>query len=289
MKPLPEAPSVTVVVRSHNDRKLLEELFAMLSRQTIRPLEILCFDNMSADGSRDFLQSCERTVVLDVPQYCAGEVLNRAFERARGDVVAFLNSDATPIDEHCLEELIAPILENKADLVYGCQLPRPEAFPMVRKDYQRAFGDGKIAAGWKHLFFSMVVSAARKEVWEQCPFDSRFRYSEDVEWAQRAVRSGFRLAYAAEAKVLHSHNYTEEGLAKRFRMEGYYDGMLFHDKVSLPRTIAQTIKELIRDTIYLLRHKESSAFFSTVRRRLIQKRSYYQGRRSWEKETEALR
>ena len=81
----------------------------------------------------------------------------------------------------------------------------PDAFAVVRKDYERAFGDGSVSRKW-HKFFSLVSSAFRKEELLQNPFDETFQYSEDSQWVNRREVT---IVYVPEAVVEHSHNYNQ--------------------------------------------------------------------------------
>ena len=62
-----------------------------------------------------------------------------------GDVVVFNNSDAVPCDQHWLEALVRPLLSGRAVFAFANQLPRPDATMLVRKDSERAFGDGTVS------------------------------------------------------------------------------------------------------------------------------------------------
>ena len=66
-----------------------------------------------------------------------------------------------PLDERWLESLVAPLKAGAADATFANQLPRADATALVRRDYLRAFGDGRAAATWPR-FFSLASAAARR-------------------------------------------------------------------------------------------------------------------------------
>ena len=78
-----------------------------------------------------------------------------------------------------------------------------------------------------------------------------FGSPEDVEWAHRRP---MRIAYAQDAVVEHSHNYSLAELKRRFYGEGYADGAIFGDAPSLLRELAAGVKEILRDVVFLLKH-----------------------------------
>jgi len=169
---------------------------------------------------------------------------------SNGDLIVFNNADAVPLNRHWLRELIAPLVEDSADAVYGNQQPRPDASYLVRKDNLRAFGDGREAKKWR-FFFSLATSAARRRDLAEYPFDENIRYSEDVEWAHRRP---IRIAYAPDAQVEHSHNYTIAELKRRFYGEGRADAEIFGDRPNLPREMISAALETLRDGRFLLSH-----------------------------------
>ena len=61
-----------------------------------------------------------------------------------------------------LKNLVLPLKDSSVDCVFGNQIARRDAFAVVRKDYERAFGNGSIACKW-NKFFSLVSSGFRKE------------------------------------------------------------------------------------------------------------------------------
>lgn len=269
--------AITVVVRSHNDEAYIGATLDMLTRQTEKNLEILCVDDGSTDRTVAIIDSfaAVRRVAAPSP-YVPGRVLNFAVREAAGDTIVFNNSDAVPQHEDYIERLIAPLAFPDTGAVYGNQLCRPDADPLVRKDYERAFGDGRIAATWRH-FFSMASSAARREVLIANPFDETLQYSEDIEWSYRLKKRGFQIVYAPDARVEHSHNYTMEQLWKRFYNEGRADAAIFGDAPSFPRFAAQLARECGRDLAYLCRRGEFAAAAGCLPRRFIQKYAAYRG------------
>ena len=63
--------------------------------------------------------------------------------------------------------------------------------------------------GIKTYFCSDVCAAYRKTVYDSLGgFEEKTIFNEDMIMAARMIHSGARVAYAAEAKVIHSHNYS---------------------------------------------------------------------------------
>ena len=272
-------PEITVVVRSHNDRDLIRDTLSMLCGQTVADrMEILLFDDNSTDGTLEAAASFPSVTIMpwDGLPYNPPRVLNRAVGAARGKYIVFNNSDAVPCSSDAVERIVARLRDPGVGVVYGNQLPREDALPLVRKDYERAFGDGTVAAKWGFMF-SLVFSAVRTDVARQIRFDPAFQYSEDIDWALRIRGSGLKIVYEKDAAVVHSHNYTPEILRKRFYNEGIANGMLYGGKPSFCRAFLGFAAESARDLLYLCRHRKLGYCLKGIRYRWTQRMSCYDG------------
>lgn len=247
-------PTLSVVIRSHNDRLFLDRTLTGLRRQTQPDFEVIFCDDRSTDGTAAVIADWPEALRLPPQEggYVPGKVLNRAVRAARGDIVVFNNADAVITHDQWLENLTRPFADPAVAAAFARQDPRPDAWPMVRRDHARAFGDGRAAAGWRH-FFSLASAAARRHLLLEHPFDERLQYSEDIEWSWRMRRLGWKLAYVPEASVEHSHNYPPAALWKRFYNEGLADAAIFADPPSLPHAILQWLAETARDSAFCLR------------------------------------
>ena len=276
--------SVSILVRSRNDEAFAEStLRAIFAQECELPFEVLCCDDGSTDRTPEIIASFPKVRVLPRPEgeYLPGRRLNYMVSAASGDIVVFNNADATPCTSRWLEELIRPLISGEADAVYGNQLPRPDAEYLVRKDYERAFGDGSAAAGWR-FFFSLATSAVRREELLAHPFCETIRYSEDVEWARRRP---IRIVYAARAMVEHSHNYTVSELKKRFFGEGTADAFIFGDRPNLLREMLSAGMETLRDIGFLLARPAGLAELPRAPlRRFTQKFYHWKGVRAYVRE-----
>jgi len=267
----------SILVRARNDGAYIgRTLRAIMEQECPVPFEVICCDDASTDGTDEIIRSFPGVVCLPRPEgeYRPGQRLNYMVSHCRGDIVVFNNADAVPLDRFWLRELIAPLTAGTADAVYGNQLPRPDAAYLVRKDNLRAFGDGREAAKWR-FFFSLATSAVRRKDLVEHPFDERIRYSEDVEWAHRRP---IRIAYAPEARVEHSHNYTVAELKTRFFGEGAADAVIFGDRPNLPREMVSAVLETLRDVRFLLAHPAGLAELpGAPLRRFVQRFYHWKG------------
>lgn len=276
----------SILVRAHNDAEFIgRTLEGIFSQKVPFAFEVLVCDDASTDATRKIAEGFPvRFVTRPEGVYRPGRTLNAMVRAARGDVVVFNNADAIPRDSQWLGELVKPILAapDGAVATFANQLPRPDAWAVVRRDSARAFGDGRVQATWR-FFFSLASSATRRDLLLADPFDEEITFSEDVEWTWRLSHRAdnpLRIVYCPEARVEHSHNYTLRALSRRFAGEGEADARIFGDRPSLLREIVGAGRESLRDILYLLPHPGNwgEMPLSPVRR-LTQRISHWRGTR----------
>ena len=280
-------PLVSVLVRAHNDEAFIERTLRGIFAQKVDfPFEVIVCDDASTDRTREIAARFPvRFFERPEGAYTPGRTLNALVRAARGDLVVFNNSDAIPLDGHWLAALVRPLGGVEAPLpvfTFANQLPRPTAQALVRKDSERAFGDGKVQATWR-FFFSLASSATWRRLVADTPFDETIQYSEDVEWAWRNSRRAenpVKIVYCPDARVEHSHNYTWRELVRRFRGEGAADRIIFGDRPSFLREMSGAVKEVLRDWRYLAtRPRDWCEFPAAPFRRFIQRVAHWQGMR----------
>ena len=270
---------ISVLMRSHNDIFYIRQTVeALLAQDVNEPVEIISCDDHSTDGTAEYLASVPQLRRIAPPEgkYVPGKTLNYMTGQANGEYIVFNNGDAIPQNKSYLRHLTDPLKDQEVNCVFANQLARSDAFAVVRKDYERAFGDGKISAKW-HKFFSLVSSGFRKEELIAHPFDESFQYSEDSQWVNRRE---VKIVYVPEAVVEHSHNYTLPEVKKRFFNEGIADRQMGKPGPGLLRTWKTIAAETLRDWLYIAKCGAWKELFYAPVYRYVQKMSYHRGTRA---------
>ena len=267
---------ISVLMRSHNDIAYIRQTVEMLLQQEVDDVvEIISCDDRSTDGTAEYLATVPQLRRIDPPsgKYVPGKTLNYMVSCAQGEYIIFNNGDAIPQHKEYLQNLVAPLKNAEVDCVFSNQIARQDAYTVVRKDYERAFGDGSISRNWGR-FFSLVSSGFRKETLVKIPFNEQIQYSEDSEWVNRNCAN---IVYVSSAVVEHSHNYTLPEVKKRFFNEGIADRQMGKTPITLLRALRNVAAETLRDYIYIIRNRKFRKFFYPVVYRWVQKMSYYRG------------
>jgi glycosyltransferase involved in cell wall biosynthesis len=112
---------ISVVIPVYNEATTVKELIARVQSVPIDK-EIIIVDDGSSDGTRDVLrgmQGQERlTILFHEKNQGKGAALRTAFQQVKGDIVIIQDADLE-YDPQEYGKLIRPILDGKADAVYG--------------------------------------------------------------------------------------------------------------------------------------------------------------------------
>lgn len=122
--------NLTVVIPVFNEKETIRELYEAVRTINLEK-EIILVDDFSTDGTRDILLSLtdETTRVFYHDRNLGkGAALRTGFEHATGDIVIIQDADLE-YDPQQYPKLIQPILDGKADVVYGSRF--------VTGDYRR--------------------------------------------------------------------------------------------------------------------------------------------------------
>lgn len=211
--------TVSLIIPTLNAEGEIGALIEALLEQSRVPNEILVVDSSSDDGTVGIASSYREVAVevIDRRDFDHGLTRDRALRRSSGDIVCFMTQDAVPANDAFVENLIAPILSDPSVAISsGRQLPKADArrFEQLVRAFNYAdesnvrSRDDVPRLGVKAYFATDVCAAYRRSAYLGLGGFGRTDMSEDMLMAAKALNAGWKVAYAADAEVYHSHNLT---------------------------------------------------------------------------------
>jgi rhamnosyltransferase len=240
-------------------RRVLEKA---LTQQAPWPFEIIVVDSGSTDGTAEYAQSKPGVRVIPIPPetFGHGRSRNLAIGHARGEFVALLTHDALPMHDLWLANIVTAVEQHPSIAgAFGRHVAYEHSSPFTKRDLENHFA-GFLAhprivnrytdpekydrdLGWQQFlhFYSDNNSCLRRAVWERVPYPD-VEFAEDQIWAQLVIKAGWSKAYAHDAVVYHSHEYTVIDSLRRAYDESAAFRRLFGYRLGgSPRNMAKSI------------------------------------------------
>ena len=213
---------IDVIIPLYKPGKGLFSLLDRLERQTIPVGRILLLNTERAyfdalDGIRDLLEKYKNVEVyhLTKREFDHGHTRRLGVSRSKAEIFVMMTQDALPKDSRMLEHLTANLKGNVA-VSYGRQLAGSTS--SVLEQFSRQFNypressiksaADKERLGIKTYFCSNVCAAYRRDIYDKLGgFVEKAIFNEDMVYAAAVINAGYSIAYEAEARVLHAHNY----------------------------------------------------------------------------------
>lgn len=205
-----------------------------LHRQTMADCELLAVDSASDDGTVEcFLSAGFRIHRISRTEFNHGATRQLAVALVpEADIIIFMTQDAVLADPLALQHLISAFDDPLVGAAYGRQLPCRDATPIAAHarifnypPFSRVVSRQDIPGlGMKAAFLSNSFAAYRRRALQEVGgFPSDVILGEDTFVSARMLQEGWKIAYCAEARVYHSHNYS---MLQEFRR--YFDTGVFH-------------------------------------------------------------
>jgi glycosyltransferase involved in cell wall biosynthesis len=181
-------PLVSVITPSFNQARFLEETIKSVLAQGYPRIEYIIVDGGSTDGSLEIIKGYAKHLAWWVSEPDRGQTdaINKGFNRANGEILAWLNSDDT-YEEGAVSQAVA-FLSNNSDvgMVYGDANLIDEQgeiigrFPAKQTDLRR------LMRGYVHI--PQQASFFRSNLWHKVgPLDPTFFFAMDYDlWVRLA-------------------------------------------------------------------------------------------------------
>lgn len=142
---------VSVIIPVYNTASFVEECIFSVQRQTLQDLEMILVDDGSTDNSKEVILRCMRNDNRIQYHYQdnsgAGTARNLGIQKARGEFIAFLDSDDLFYDTDALERMVAACETNQA---------------VICASYRNEFKKGQILAADLFKFLGNIPPEGRR-------------------------------------------------------------------------------------------------------------------------------
>lgn len=213
--------TVDIIIPTYHSDEKLERLLTMLYRQTVLPNRVILLHTVEAEEREQKVPGIEGANITVIPiqkkDFDHGGTRKYGAGLSGADILMFMTQDAVPVDEYLIEKLLEPYSDPWVSATYARQLA-DESVGLVER-YTRHFnypkqsriksGEDLAELGIKTFFCSNVCATYRRSVYEKLGgFVDHTIFNEDMIMAASMIRDDYRIAYVAEAKVLHCHKYS---------------------------------------------------------------------------------
>lgn len=222
--------TVDVIIPTYKPDKRFLELMNCLDRQSYPIQRIIIVNteekyyNQLTYGT-NFLEKHRGISIYHISkkEFDHGRTRNNGVKRSHADYFICMTQDALPQNEYMVENLVKALEQPDVAVAYGRQLPEKDCDSA--EAYARNFNYPDQSSvkgladlprlGIKTYFCSNVCAIYRRDIFDDLKgFIHHTIFNEDMLYAAKAVKAGYLIAYAADAKVVHSHNY---GCREQFR------------------------------------------------------------------------
>ena len=209
----------SIVIRAYNEEKHIGRLLEGIKQQTLAEAEIILVDSGSTDSTASIAESFgARIVRIPSEEFTFGRSLNVGLQAATCEFVVIASAHVHPVYPDWLESLLRPFEDSQVGLTYGKQ----------RGPGTARFSEQQIFHQWypetsrnpqETSFCNNANAAIRRSLWKTHPYDETLTGLEDLAWGKWVQEQGYRIAYVAEAEVIHVHEEIALGVYNRYRRE----------------------------------------------------------------------
>ena len=223
--------TVDVIIPTYKPDKKLIQLIDRLSKQTVPVQKIILVNTEEKHLNRliygsDFNERYKNICIYNhsKKEFDHGNTRNRGVNLSESDVFVMMTQDAVPKDDTLIENLLKALEQEMVSVAYARQLPEENCREIEK--FTRSFNYPEVSRikskadlpelGIKTYFCSNVCAAYKKaDFLELGGFVKHTIFNEDMLFAYKVIQAGKKIAYAADALVVHSHNYKAKEQLKR--------------------------------------------------------------------------
>ena len=240
---------ISIIIRTLNEEKYLEELLSNIFNQKLSnfKIEVVLIDSGSNDNTIKIAESYDvRITNINKRDFSFGRSLNQGCIFSKGEILVFISGHCVPVNNFWLSELIKPLIEEKADYVYGRQQGRDTTKFSENQLFNQLFPPNKKTFNGE--FCNNANAAITRQSWSKFKFDEDLTGLEDLDMGLKITKNGGIVFYTPEASVFHIHDENWSQIFKRYERESIALKKIYPNfSFSITNLISSTIKYIFKD------------------------------------------
>lgn len=257
-------PKISIITPSYNQARFIEKTIRSVLLQGYPNLEYIIVDGGSTDGSIDIIKKYEKWLAYwaSEPDRGQSDAINKGFQRATGEIYAWLNSDDYLLKDALENVALAYSASPRAGGWFGtCLQVDTDGNTLFTASPNRLDADG--LADWNE---NMVIQPAcffSQKAWQKCgPLDEDLHYTMDFDlWLKIAKGSPIEKVNDVLAAA-HIH---KDAKMQRATGQMYAEVYLIQIRHGYPRFAVRDISRWINDYLELARKVNRISRFPFVR------------------------
>ncbi len=254
---------ISVIIRCYNEDKHIGRLLTGILHQTEKDCEIIVVDSGSTDATLAIASRYPVKIIsIKKEDFSFGYSLNVGCEAAIGEFLVFVSAHAYPVHYFWLESLLVPFADDRVGLVYGKQRGNGITKYSEQQVFTKWFPDHS-CGNQGDPFCNNASAAVRRDIWARFRYDESLTGLEDLAFAKQLLSAGYRVAYQAEAEIIHVHDESWKALLNRYRREAIaLKHILPEERFGLFDFFHMSIKNVFCDSLQALKE---GVFWCNVR------------------------
>lgn len=218
---------ISIICPLYNAENYIEDLYFSIKKQKDVCIEEIKFIlTESSDNTEDKLKNLQCNYKkISKQEFSHSLVRERAAFEAKGEILVFITQDIKIVDEYWLYHLTKDIITGKCEAAFSRQIGYKEHkverytreinYPAEKRIVSK---DDIDRLGLMTFFFSDASSSISKEIFVKLKgYDNKnLPTNEDMYFAYKLIMNGYRIEYAADSKIIHSHDLSFKETLKRY-------------------------------------------------------------------------
>ena len=252
---------ISIICPLYNAENYIEDLYFSIKKQKDVCIEEIKFIlTESSDNTEDKLKNLQCNYKkISKQEFSHSLVRERAAFEAKGEILVFITQDIKIVDEYWLYHLTKDIITGKCEAAFSRQIGYKEHkverytreinYPAEKRIVSK---DDIDRLGLMTFFFSDASSSISKDIFIKLNgYDNKnLPTNEDMYFAYKLIMNGYRIEYAADSKIIHSHDLSFKETLKRYKDIGkFFDENKYLTEYSAGERGLTVLKYIVKRSI----------------------------------------